>query len=192
MRRAWPALCAQRCDQEFARPSPSWCPQPTDRQTPEISAAAAARDVCDTKRGRTSSAAAAPSASGPGRRYQFWAERLTATASSSRRSRRCKHARGGLGEAAVCAAVRWFAQERVSLALVCQRLSRRLAQPDGQALWSEICFGALTNPTLWSTRFGRVATALQPPLRPPAVAPDPQEAACRSWPHEQGHHPSQR
>src|SRR3954469_17213772 len=65
----------------------------------------------------------------------------------------------------------WVAQERVSLALVCQRLFETgVPSPTGKARWSESMASALlTNPTYaGQARFGRVATApWQPPLRPP-------------------------
>ena len=76
------------------------------------------------------------------------------------------------GEAAVVRRMfEWVAQERGSLALVCQRLLETgVPSPTGKARWNESMASALlTNPTYaGQARFGRVATApWQPPLRPP-------------------------
>jgi site-specific DNA recombinase len=65
----------------------------------------------------------------------------------------------------------WVAQERVSLAVVCQRLFEAgVPSPTGNARWRESMVAALlTNPAYaGQARFGRLATApWQPPLRPP-------------------------
>ncbi len=65
----------------------------------------------------------------------------------------------------------WVAQERVSLAVVCQRLFEAgVPSPTGNARWRESMVSALlTNPAYaGQARFGRLATApWQPPLRPP-------------------------
>src|SRR5215210_5489178 len=76
------------------------------------------------------------------------------------------------GEAAVVRRMfEWITQQRISLALVCQRLFETgVPSPTGKARWGESMASALlTNPTYaGQARFGRVATALwQPPLRPP-------------------------
>src|SRR3712207_3240378 len=65
----------------------------------------------------------------------------------------------------------WVGQERVSLAVVCQRLFEAgVPSPTGKARWRESMASALlTNPAYAGhARFGRRATApWQPPLRPP-------------------------
>ena len=65
----------------------------------------------------------------------------------------------------------WITQQRISLALVCQRLFETgVPSPTGKARWGESMASALlTNPTYAGrARFGRLATApWQPPLRPP-------------------------
>ena len=76
------------------------------------------------------------------------------------------------GEAAVVRRMfEWVAQERGSLALVCQRLFEAgVPSPTGKARWRESMVSALlTNPAYaGQARFGRQATApWQPPLRPP-------------------------
>ena len=76
------------------------------------------------------------------------------------------------GEAAVIRRMfQWIAQERVSLAVVCQRLyEASVPSPTGKARWRESMVSALlTNPAYAGhARFGRRATApWQPPLRPP-------------------------
>jgi site-specific DNA recombinase len=79
----------------------------------------------------------------------------------------------------------WVAQERVSLAVVCQRLFEAgVPSPTGNARWRESMVAALlTNPAYaGQARFGRLVTApWQPPLRPPrGRAPIPKHPRRRA------------
>ncbi len=75
-------------------------------------------------------------------------------------------------EAAVVRRIfQWIAQERASLAVVCQRLFEAgVPSPTGHARWQRSTISVLlTNPAYaGQARFGRFATApWRPPLRPP-------------------------
>jgi site-specific DNA recombinase len=75
-------------------------------------------------------------------------------------------------EAAVVRRIfQWIAQERASLAVVCQRLFEAgVPSPTGKARWQRSMISVLLTNTAYAgqARFGRVATApWRPPLRPP-------------------------